>query len=55
MMKTFFFRYFNGANIQVAMLVCIVFIIPMLDFGYQPIAYKISFTMLMLISAFCYR
>lgn len=52
MMKTFFFRYFNGANIQVAMLVCIVFLIPMLDFGYQPIAYKISFTMLMLISAF---
>lgn len=34
------------------MLVCIVFIIPMVDFGYQPIAYKISFTLLMLISAF---
>lgn len=51
-MKDFFSRYFTGANMQVAILVCIVFIIPMVDFNNQPIAYKISFTLLMLISAF---
>ena len=51
-MKALFFRYFTGANIQVAMLMCIIFVIPMADFSYQPIAYKIFFTLLMLISAF---
>lgn len=51
-MKDILLRKVTGANLQVAILICIVFIIPMTGYHYQPVAYKISFTLLMLISAF---
>jgi len=44
-------RPFTGANALLAILICIIFLVPLVDQAKQVVAYKISFTILLIISA----
>lgn len=47
-----FLRRFTGANAQLAILIFIIFLVPLFDMATQIVAYKISFTILLVVSAF---